>query len=297
MKKKLIKSILILATCLSLVKAKAQFTAVATVHHLDPTSALSAGSISLAVGSGSAPYSYSWTPGSSTTNVLSGLSPGSYVSIVSDAIPSTVTHTYNIGYKARWVCYYGSEFRNDSLIPTAPYSWNPAMTKNTLLSGNNGWAEVVVPSLDCHFILGFLDEATQPDWYDDIYYGVYIEGGSVYSWYGTYAYLGNVTEGDVFSIERTGTTFNIKQNGSVISSTTIASGVDLKLKANVASTPLAYVGVSFVDSTSVDFPGFVRDQPTIKHCTPGDNDGSISLTKISDVFPAQWDPKLGIHVT
>jgi hypothetical protein len=277
---RLINKIFFLLVYLAAVELKAQFTVTASVSHVDPTGSSGTGSITLNATGGFTPYTYIWTPSSSSISVITG-TMGAYEGKVKDSHGSSVTHTYNLGYKARWNTFSGVKFRNDSLILSSPHlDWNTAVSRNTLLGGNDGWAEIVLQSVNNVYMLGFTDSISpRPGTYSDIDFGFYVNNSNLYFNIGGYiSYVSSLTTGDVLRIERTGGVFYLKQNGTTTFSTSMSSTADYKLKAGIDLDPVVNIGTSFADSTSLQFPEYIQDIPLVTHASPGSNNGSIILT-------------------
>lgn len=226
-------------------------------------------------------HTYTWST-SATTSSITSLATGNYSVDINDSDLNLSKYNFNVGYKTYWTDFFGTKFRNDSLLFQTPYSatgWNTAISKNTLNASADGWVEIVSKSLNDIYMVGFLDSVSVvPGTYSDLDYGVYLGNNKIYRIYGgTYTILTSFRAGDIIRFERIGSTFYIKINGYVISSVSCSTSA-LKLKSVLNTGNVWNIGASFKDTTDLYFPNYVQDKPIIKHCTPGASDGSIKLT-------------------
>lgn len=282
---KLSRSFLFLIAIVNAFAIKAQLTIDGVVKHAAPTSTTSVGNITLNVSGGTSPYTYSWSPGSNTTAVLSNAARNNYTVTVNDAGTLTATYLYSLGYKTNWMDCYGGVFKNDSLL--AGYN----ISKNTLPANTDGWAEFAVPSTSASYFVGFSDSlSVYPSFYDTDF-GVYVYAGNLYYVSGNYyTYITPALQRDVIRLERADTLFNLKINGVTVGSEKMPKANKFKLHAIIYNEALANIGASFPDSTNTYFANYVRDHYLLKHCTPGSNNGSISLTPKINTNTYLWSP-------
>jgi len=245
------------------------------------------GSITIKPSGGVSPYTYTWSPGSYSVQNRASVSAGTYTLQVKDYNNTTRTYVYNVGYKAKWNNYFGTASRNDSLYPSGPgpnlsSTFPTARTTNQLAASANGWAEIIVQPYVSPYVLGFLDSASVsgPGDIYDMDYALHITTGNVlYAWYGgSFFYVGTVSAGDALSVVRTGSTYNIKKNGTAVNT---ASGTTkkVKIKAQLVGAPILNIGTSFIDSLSIVPNSNVKVKPIIYHSTGLNiNDGFIGLT-------------------
>jgi len=235
----------------------------------------------------SGPYTFTWSPGN-TGSTWSSLGAGSYSVTVEDNEGNKSPYTYNLGYRTNWTNVKDGFFRNDSLS-------GYANSANSLLSGTDGWWEVVIDSLiPKNSFVGFTDSLSPINDISDIDYGIELYAAtSVYSIEnGVLTLIGAQRAGDLIRVERTGNTINYKINGATVRSVT-SSGLGqrvFKLRASVAAgAQLVNVGCSF-QSTGVLFKNYVGVTPLIKHSSSfGMSDGQISiLPKLAGSYSYTW---------
>lgn len=241
------------------------------------------GSIKLTPRINGTSHNYTWSPGGATTSSITGLSMNTYSVISKDSDGNASSYNYfNVGYKTYWTNFYGTNVRNDSILfnsPLSPTGWNTTISKNTLNSGVNGWVEFVTRSTTDYYMLGFLDSASAVAGVtSDIDFGVTFANNGVYKASGgVLTYICAYRSGDIIHLDRTGSVFNMKLNGALVHTVTANASIPLKIKAALQYTTVANVGCSFIDSTSIAFPNYVRITPKIIStlCIES-NDGSIS---------------------
>jgi hypothetical protein len=296
---KLLKNILLVVLLCATVFLRGQLNVSAYVKHVDPSSTTTVGSISLTPAGGSTPYTYSWSPGSYTTQNLTGVARGTYTARVTDNASTTVTHPYNVGYRTFWTNPYGIIFRNDSLIydySVTNYEtiFNCIISKNTLLASTDGWAEVVLSSTSDFYLFGFMDSSSvAPGLYTDIDYGFHIDpySGLLKAWItGSLVSIGGYSVGDAIKIERSSSTFKLSQNGTVVYTLTVPTSRPWKLKASISGPAIRNVGASFIDTSGVDFPNYVQNTLLMRHASePAATDGTLSLSPNSG-YSFTWNP-------
>ncbi len=91
------------------------------------------GTATVNAGNGTAPYSYLWTPGNQTTQTATGLSPGNYTVIITDANNCTASQTITVGSTGGPTAFTGNDttiILGSSVYLSAgggvSYSWSPA---------------------------------------------------------------------------------------------------------------------------------------------------------------------------
>jgi hypothetical protein len=253
---KLFKQFLIILTLCSINNAYCQIKAKAAVDHIKIDGIDTQGNINLTVSGGTSPYTYSWSPGGSTSKDRTNASSGSYTVKITDNGGTNISYYYNLGYKTDWYNHYGTKFQNDTLKTNGVSGFvnRTALTKNTLRKNTNGWSEFVIPAYTNPYLIGFLDSAIVANQGDhtDIDFGFHVTTGyAFYAWAaGNFYYYGSVSEGDVIKIERTSTTFYLKKNNTTIH-TASAMSSKLKVKGLISGATLGNVGVSFSDTSSL----------------------------------------------
>ncbi len=274
------------------------------------------------------PYSntYNWQPGGSTQNTISNVAPGTYSITTYDAVQTRSNVKYNVGYKMNWMNLYNASISGDTLKGTTTGTGS-ANSRDTLPANTNGWIEYIYTEPSKSFYFGFLDvlsanQATA----SDIDFGFYQTTTAIVNQYegGTStAYTYNQRLGDVFRIERCGDTIKYSFNGRV-SRTTVSAGLAAKPllvkalvlnKANLTKFGASFTACKFTTNIATNnlMPVLSCSSPTLSLrasttaptgstylWSPGN--ATTATINVSDIgcytfFPAQWDPKLGIHVT
>lgn len=288
-----------------ILSVQAQISVVPTVKHLTSTSTPSAGAISIAVSGGVPPYSYTWTPGSLSTQNITNTVKNTYVLNMKDSdMPATTsTYTYNIGYKADWDQAYGCVSRNDSLISSATFLWSQAITKNNLAASTDGWVEYILKGTGEIKLFGVLDSLSPiPNTYADIDYGYYYEGSTntLYEIYygGLYNVYGGLAEGTALRVERSGSTIKFVVNGITTHTVSDASAATKawKVKGMIWSSEvgasLVNVGCSFATKGGLTFKNYSNIIPFIAHSAgSGLNDGSVRVMPLkTGTYTYTWQP-------
>ena len=278
---RLVKKLLCFLALLSGI-ANAQIQVMGTVDHVIPWTSDNLGNITISVSGGSSPYTYTWNPGNVNTKDLTNASANSYSLIVKENGGVTANYYYNLGYKTRWTDFYGTKFRNDTLMETGAVSGNvTALTKNTLPANTDGWVEYVLPNFVYPYVFGLLDSASTSNYYswEDIDFAFHeTTGRNIYVWTsGYWSWLGTANTGDVIRIERIGNTYYLKKNNTTIASNTTNASKKNKVKAMLDTQPFANIGVSFTDTSSLGRLSLVNAY--IDHVKPDTQDtlGNITL--------------------
>ncbi len=279
----------------------AQINVKGRIDHIVPDGTDTLGNFYLTVSGGTSPYTYTWTPGGSNVKDLTNATVNSYSVLVKDNVGANITYKYKLGYKTKWTNFISCFLRNDSIYgqTVTPYypnsGLNTAISKTTLKAGQDGWVQWVAGPTTYQIMLGFIDSATVggTGLYSDIDYGIYQNGVNFWKvTNGTTSTFTTVVSGDVLRMERVGTTLTYYKNGVSLTSYTVSTSRDWKLKIGLYGGYLnANIGTNFLDTTSSNFPNYVEDIAHIVHCTPGSNNGSIKLTpRISGTHNYTWSP-------
>lgn len=185
------------------------------------------GSIGLSPLPSSEAHTYTWTPGSFTTELIHDRGVGNYTATVADASNNNCNKTYDLAYKIYWTDTTNIVLSYDTLFATGS-TWGTAVSLDTLQYNENGWIQFVIDTTSVYRMIGFLDSSYAPGDYVDIDYGVYQFGSYLYKLTGgSYSLVTPVSYGDVVKIKRTDTIIDILVNDYVFSyySTIIPSGV------------------------------------------------------------------------
>ncbi len=112
------------------------------------------GAITVIAGGGTTPYDFNWNNGAFTTNDLTGLTPGIYELLVTDANGCTISGTYEIPTTGAEVsfttnpvtCQGGSDGTATIIVddPTATILWGNSSTSNTISNLMAGYHFVTV---------------------------------------------------------------------------------------------------------------------------------------------------------
>jgi hypothetical protein len=295
------KKILFVLALISYAQAvRSQALVKAQVDHIKNDGIDTQGNIFLDVSGGTSPYTYTWLPGGSNVKDHTNIPAGSYTVTVKDNASAVVQYYYDLGYKTDWYKYYSLMFRNDTLMSngTASYPTNgTAITKNTLPDSTDGWCEFVTPSFSYPYIFGYLD-SIMPSYigsHYDIDFAFHQTFGSVIYAFsaGSFYYLGTINAGDVVRLDRTGSTYSLSVNGTVLFSDA-ANLRKLKVKAVINSQPMANLGVSFNDTTYLE--RLNKIYPLVEHVEPDDVDSLgdiyLSLESGSPPYSFLWNPGL-----
>ncbi|MCE3226352.1 MAG: hypothetical protein K0S32_903 [Bacteroidetes bacterium] len=291
-------TLLLAFCCLSGYKGQIQVNAV--VDHIEPWVSDYQGGINISTTGGTPVYSYTWNqgPGQQTTQNLSNIVKSQYRLKVKDSSPDSVYYYYNVGYKTRWMNFYGSKFRNDSLMSNGVGGFvnRTALTKNTLLNYANGWVEYIHQNPALPYVLGFLDSASVASLgnHNDYDFAFHVaSGNNLYAFSsGNFTWLGTVNYGDVLKAERTGTLFTLSVN-SVVTYTDVALfHKKLKVKGLLLNDPLVNIGVSFQDTLSLEKLSYLNVAVDHVNTDGIDSLGNITL-KLNDGYPPfkyYWNP-------
>jgi RHS repeat-associated protein len=254
----------------------------------------STGSITLSMDGGTAPYTYSWSSGETTSTIVN--KPyGSYTVTVTDAAGRSKAKSFNIGYMNGWIDLANVTNTNQTLSKTSGSNgWgNAGANSSNILAPNvDGWVEFYRPSSASAYFIGFASKNTFNT--GDYNYGLYIaDTGIIYSYEASiYTALGNSFTDDLLRIERIGTQVKYYKNGAVIRTLTVDPSLELKIKSI-----LCYLGdnVPLVNSS---FDAKIIPDIVVNGLDPGiSSSGNANVTPIGGRSPYQYTWSSGEHAS
>jgi RHS repeat-associated protein len=212
------------------------------------SSTLNPGNISVTPTGGTSPYTYSWSPNVSTTSTASPLTSGSYSVTVTDAETRATSKTYAVGFKPSWTSLTGVNVSGQGLLKTAAVGWNAgALTSSPMPVNQDGWTEFTIPSNNETYIVGlttsltsFLNTSFKHSILIDAATSTYYVNEDAVS-----TYNGSYQIGDVFRIERTGSSINYKRNGVTVKTSTTTPSIEYRLKVAINAGSAPAVASSF----------------------------------------------------
>ncbi|WP_338814233.1 FG-GAP-like repeat-containing protein [Bernardetia sp. Wsw4-3y2] len=179
----------------------------------------STGAIDLDVSEFSGSQTYAWSDGGVTTQNRTGLSAGEYEVTITDG-GTDYTATYEVGYDLTWTDFTEFTLVDKRLTKsTATTGWTSKAFSEEKIIANGGIAFTAEEKDAYNYMIG-LSYYKGAVGYASIRYAIYLtnagsivvyENGVVYGVGGTF---GTYQNGDIFRIERTGTTFVYSKNGT-----------------------------------------------------------------------------------
>lgn len=224
--------------------------AYAFIDHLIPETDDSLGNFEVRITGGRSPYTFSWSPGNTSSRFKLNANKNTYSFKVKDSKKDSLVYTYRMGNKMIWGTFYGTTQSNDTLKSNGSggYTNRTAYSKSKLGSGVDGWVEFIYKTSELPLVVGFLDStiATYNAGHEDIDYGVHITtGNALYVWNGSWTYLGTASENDVIKVERTSNVFYLKKNTTTVHSQT-GINKDLAVKGLINNSILMNIATSFI---------------------------------------------------
>jgi len=221
------------------------------------------GSINVSVTGGTAPYSYSWSSGESTSSITNKTN-GQYALTVTDAMGIPTVKSYRLGYPVEWINLTNLQLNADnSLIKTTTSTnWDAGSDSyNTLLANTDGWLEFVVNATTAGtYMCGFTDRLAT-NYYTRLTNAIYIlntsalyirELGSLPGQYD------NVQEGDVIRISREGSNVKYYRNGVILRTVACDPTVTLTIGTSISKGQVPIVTSSFLNPNEGQVPDSVE---------------------------------------
>lgn len=223
---KFLRSLYILSSLVFIKGAVSQIKVIPAITHVSCPGSTN-GSVKLTPSGTGTPYTYLWTPGSTTGNSVLNQGFGNYQVTIQNASTATLAANYNIGYKTKWQGFYPgmiTSTNGDTLInSTGSSTWlKTAEGVNVIPASSDGWIEYVVTTTGHNKIFGFLDAGSPSGW-NNIDFGMILNSGGTVNTVnnGSQVSLGTYAVGDVLRIEKVSNYINYKKNNTVIWTTTI----------------------------------------------------------------------------
>jgi len=217
-----------------------------------PTLANNNGSISLNPEGGTAPYTYSWSSGE-TTSSISGKPRGTYTVTVTDAAGRSTAAPLVLGYPITWSNLSNVTLNADnSLSRTGTGTWAAgAFSRNRIEASTDGYIEFVLNDYRTTFMVG-LSTMDRSNNYVSIMYALLVDiNGSVNVYQSTAGYsqgtkqtsdnLPGAKKGDIFRVARVGSNVKFYRNGTEIySMATVATRLffDISISNTGYNTPV-----------------------------------------------------------
>lgn len=193
------------------------------------------GSISLSPKGGTAPFTYNWGA-HGTQSQITGKAKGAYPVTITDALGRTKTTTLSLGYRTGFVYTAGVSENAGVLTKTAVDSWTnaSATTSNAMAATENGALEFTITDPTSTFVVGYTINELRGQ--NDFNHAIYINGS-----FGTHLSIengvttdhGTVIRGDLFKIERSGSSVNLYRNGTLFKTQTVAS-TNVEFRAKIS---------------------------------------------------------------
>jgi RHS repeat-associated protein len=241
------------------------------------------GSITVNVTGGIEPYQYTWSSGE-TTSSISNKTRGTYTITVTDAEGRSSTGTYALGYRVDYIDITGVT-ASDGVLTRTGSGWNVgANGSNVLASNTDGWIEFVADG-NATFVLGF---GGPVDGFGS--YAVFKSSFAIYHstrQYRSYenntsTVLGTWDPGNVFRIERIGSTLRYYKNGVEVRNVPTNPVQELWVKTilhNGVATP----------KINASFDARLRVSATVAATTQIDTTGTIDLAVVGGVAPYSYN--------
>lgn len=252
----------------------------AQIDHVIPNGTDVSGDIILTPGGGIAPYTYTWLPSNVNTKDLLNASMGSYTVQIRDNAGTTITRTYNIGYKNKWRqrAYMAPSIQND-VIAEEGETVSQGLARPNL----SNWSEVVWNNTASNFFMGFSDSLSKNSGRtNDVDFGYSIQGNILRGYMNGIAtgYTTTINAGNTILLRKSeANEFGIFLNGVQVYTASASANKLYALKLLNYGGAIGYFGTNWTDTTYADLPNFIRTNALVKHSSGlGMSDGSITLS-------------------
>ncbi|SHG63097.1 RHS repeat-associated core domain-containing protein [Chryseolinea serpens] len=247
------------------------------------------GGISLSVTQGTAPYTYSWNTGE-TTSTITGKTVGPYTATVTDAVGHVTTKTVSIGYKPNWTNLVGGVAVdvNKNLVKTGANAWDAGASSYNILprTTTNGWIEFAWTSSQLYEI--GLSRRDPDVLTSSLEYGFYITNGDIdiFELGTNLGTFGRAASGDIFRIVKNGAAVEYYHNGMLLRSVTYAT-----LDADFLVDVSVYHNGTAVPAIYTSFDSRLTIKKTITPVQSASAGGSIQVTPSGGMPPYtySWD--------
>ncbi|WP_160143454.1 hypothetical protein [Chryseolinea soli] len=245
----------------------------------NPSTANNDGSISLTLDGQTAPVTYSWSSGE-TTSSISGKARGTYTVTVTDGAGKTLTRTYTLGYAVAWTNLKNVNITGNNRLQKADAigSWTAGASSLNYLPPNvNGYLEFVVEDPGAMTMIG-LSRIDIDETYPTIAFADNIAVNNSLSYYelGTNwsnAATTTLIKGDVIRISRESTVVKYYLNGVLRrTSPTMPFLAGLVVDVSIGSNAVP------IPQITASFDKQIRVAPTITQPNSANQNGSISLS-------------------
>jgi RHS repeat-associated protein len=237
--------------------------------------------VSVTPSGGTAPYTYSWSSGE-TTSSISSKARGTYTVTVTDAEGRTASRPYGAEYNHVWTNLSGVTQSGNTLEKSGGGPWGGAISSAIIPAYTNGWIEAVLENTNSMFIFGFSwqDYALEPN---GMRIGLQAEANGVIRFWESTSSNGIAywKAGDVIRMERSGNTLVYKLNGAVLRTYSYdIQQFELKGKVLVGSGNSPQI-------TTSGAPGIIP-QAVITGTEKNDGTGAIAITPIGGTAPYSY---------